>query len=761
MIRDGSQKERVGTGSGRPLWVHLAWLVVGVMVPLVAFSVLVVDRLAQSRREVEEKRLSRTAVGMAATLDREFEGSIRILQSLAEMPPIQQGDFDAFRELANRVLASQPSWISIAVLEPSGQLLMNTALPPDRPLPMAREMESVARIAREARPVVGKLTRARGPEVRAFPVRVPVKVNGEFKYVLTATLSPDALRSLVAPDRATEGEWSRTIVDSGYIVVARTRDPQRFIGQPASSEFIENTKGNREGIIRATTLDGLQGCSGYAKSELADWTCVVIAPSELVDGPVQQSVMMTTAVGGILLLVSLAVAIVFSRSISRSIASATRGAELLARGATPEIRPAGVTEVQQLADALTRSADLLQRRELERSDLLIRAEAARQEAEAASRSKDEFLAMLGHELRNPLSPTRHGISFLDRQIPANDTVLRPVVEVLDRQVVHMTRLVNDLLDASRISRGTIELQRQRLDLVTVARDVTTDHLPEFKLQNRELVFVATAEPLHVTGDRTRLSQCLTNLLHNALKFTRQGGRVEVHVFASGADAVLSVRDNGIGIDAELLPRLFSVFGQGPQQLSRSLGGLGLGLNLVRGLIELHGGRVEVRSEGVNRGATFDVILPIEVASEGDSFASEAASHVATPFPRRRVLLVEDMADTARMLRLILSHEGHDVRIAGSGSEALAAVHSFTPDVILCDIGLPDMDGFELCQQLRNFERFRETFIVALTGYGQQDDVRKSLQAGFSLHITKPVDTATLKRIVAQGAMHDVSVSTHI
>lgn len=722
------------------------------MIPLLGFSVMMVERMAKSRREVEERRLVRTAVGMVNTLDREFAGSIRVLESLAQSEFLAAGDMEGFRAHAARVLESQPSWVSVGVADLTGQMLMNTALTPGTPLPVTREMVSFRQAVEGRKPVVGRLAWARGPEVRAYPIRVPVIYDGQLKYILSATSAPHALQSMVQPQPHTAGEWSRTIVDSNQVVVARTRDPEKFVGRSASAEFVNATSQGTEGIFRATTLDGLKGCSGYAKSEVTNWICVVIAPNELVDGPVISSVMFVAAAGGLLLLVSVGVAVVFSRRISRSIASVARGAEQLSRGGVPSVEPSGVLEVRQLADALTRSADLLQRREIERSDLLVRAEAARQQAEAASRSKDEFLAMLGHELRNPLSPARHGISFLDQKIPRDDRELRPVVEVLDRQVIHMTRLVNDLLDASRISRGSIELHRQCLDLVRLVDNVVADHQPEFHSKHRSLVFIPPedGQPMLLSGDRTRLSQSIANLLHNALKFTHPGGRVTLTLDRRDHTALLSVHDDGIGIEPGLISRLFAAFEQGPQQLSRSLGGLGLGLNLVRGFIELHGGRVEAHSDGPDRGSTFRIFLPLDPSL---SLSASQPTRPSNPDStnRRRVLLVEDMADTARMLRLILSHEGHDVRVAHTAADALRTIETFSPDVILCDIGLPDMDGFALCRQFRGSPFSAYSFIIALTGYGQADDIRMALEAGFDLHLTKPVDTATLKQIVSRGA----------
>jgi PAS domain S-box-containing protein len=367
---------------------------------------------------------------------------------------------------------------------------------------------------------------------------------------------------------------------------------------------------------------------------------------------------------------------------------------------------------------------------------------ARLALQNADRQKNEFLAMLAHELRNPLAPIRNAGEILSRTLPV-DSPGHAMVAMVKRQVAQLTRLVDDLLDVSRITQGRVELQRRPLELGSVVSQAIETAEPLFQARQHEVSIVSSYRTLYVNGDITRLVQCVVNILTNAAKYTDTGGKIRVETRLAGADAVITVADSGVGISPELLPRIFDLFVQGERTLDRSLGGLGIGLSVAKRLIEMHGGRVTAASPGLGLGATFEIRLPrlerpSEVSSRGESI--KAAS--------RRILIVDDNADAANSLAQILAMDGHVAEPVYSARSALDRAAVFAPEVVLLDLGLPEMDGYEVARRLRQRPESRTLRIVALTGYGQTGDLRRSQEAGFDDHLTKPVDFAALERVLA-------------
>lgn len=359
----------------------------------------------------------------------------------------------------------------------------------------------------------------------------------------------------------------------------------------------------------------------------------------------------------------------------------------------------------------------------------------------ADRKKDELIAMLAHELRNPLAPIRTATELL-RAAGAKDELVVHAREVIERQATHMARLIDDLLDASRVARGKIDLQTEPCDLRQVICQTVDDYRASLTSAGLSLVLDVGDDPVWVRGDRTRLAQALGNLLHNAGKFTKRGGRVTVRLALEqgGRQVAISVEDTGIGVSPALLPRLFEPFSQGDQGLDRSTGGLGLGLALVKGLIELHGGTVTAESAGEHRGSVFT--LRLATCAERPSQLSESAGK--GPEAAKKVLVVEDNHDAADTLRLLLALAGFDVEVAYDGRAGVDAALARPPDVVICDIGLPGgMDGYAVARMLRRHPATSGSVLVALSGYGQPDDRRRSREAGFDIHVTKPVDFDTL------------------
>jgi PAS domain S-box-containing protein len=365
----------------------------------------------------------------------------------------------------------------------------------------------------------------------------------------------------------------------------------------------------------------------------------------------------------------------------------------------------------------------------------------------ADRRKDEFLAMLAHELRNPLAPIRNAAQLLKRLGPPVPE-LQWARDVIDRQVEHLGRLVDDLLDVSRITQGKITLRKKKVDLVNIIANAVEASRPLIEARNHKLSVALPKHPLPVEGDPTRLTQIISNLLNNAAKFTPEGGVIWLSAEAVGGQIVLRVRDTGAGIAADLLPHVFDLFRQADRSLDRAQGGLGVGLTLVRSLLDLHGGSVEAFSDGPNRGSEFVVRLPaLDTQVEVGRAASVIAGH-ERPVAAYRILVVDDNTDSAESIALLLELNGHHVRMAHDGPMALEVADSFHPEIVVLDIGLPGMDGYEVARRLRNGGVTHEVLLIALTGYGQAEDRLRSHAAGFDHHLIKPVDIDALQDLIA-------------
>ena len=364
----------------------------------------------------------------------------------------------------------------------------------------------------------------------------------------------------------------------------------------------------------------------------------------------------------------------------------------------------------------------------------------------ADRRKSEFLAMLAHELRNPLAPLRNGLQIV--RLAHHD---RPAVdqarEMMERQLAHMVRLIDDLLDLSRITNGKIELRKERIDLGAAVQDAVETSRPVIEASEHRLTVALPPQAVYVDGDRTRLAQVFANLLNNAAKYTDRSGNIRLEVERQGSDVVVTVTDNGLGIPAEVLPCIFDMFTQVDRSLERSQGGLGIGLSLVRGLVEMHGGRVEAHSDGRGKGSVFSVRLPVSLAP-GRSPRQDESTAQGHRSSRHRILVVDDNKDSAVSLAMMLRIMGHETFTAHDGLEAVEAAAAYRPDVVLLDIGLPRLNGYDVCRRIREQAWGKNTVLIALTGWGQDEDKCRSKEAGFNFHMVKPVDPAALEKLLA-------------
>jgi signal transduction histidine kinase len=426
-----------------------------------------------------------------------------------------------------------------------------------------------------------------------------------------------------------------------------------------------------------------------------------------------------------------------------------RAIETLKSGATDYVLKQRLERlVPSVRRALREAHDRAERKRLE-EELRRRAE----ELLEADRRKDEFLAMLSHELRNPLAPVRNALQLM-RLRGTNDPILSQALDIITRQVQHMAQLIEDLLDVTRVTRGKIQLRKERLVLAEPV--VHAAEAVRSLMEKRRHHFVVTLpeEPLILEADPVRLEQILVNLLTNAAKYTDPGGRIDLSVARQDSQAVIRVRDTGVGIKPEMQAHIFDLFMQVEHTLDRSEGGLGIGLTLVHRLIGLHGGTIEVASDGPGRGSEFIVRLPActegDLGRSEDRAASSSAGLVETAAEARRILIVDDNRDGAESLAMMLGLWGHEVSIAYDGATALRLANSERPELVFLDIGLPEMDGYTVAQRLRAAPETNGLVLVALTGYGQDEDRRRSERAGFNLHLVKPLDPEVVQELLARS-----------
>ena len=698
-------------------------VVPGFLLSLVLGYFLIEHQKATSREAAEARnRTFLTAV------DAQMLGYIGTLRALAASMNLDKGDLAGFHAEADRVLASQADWRNVLLLDTSGQQLMNLRFPYGAALTNEAQLDNPGfrRALATGKPTIGNLNRGPVSNSPGIAVRLPVSHDGALRYVLEFILEPEALARLMQA-QGYRSSWVAGLVDHNGLFIAR--HPELVPGRHAAADFWAAIQRAPHGWFRGRTLEGLDTYTAYETSDLTGWTAGIAIPAEELNAVVRRAAPYLLVGTLLSLLVALAFAYWLSRHIAAPIAMLADAARRIGHepqpGALAAVRnDPRVQEVFEVAYALESTAALLQERESlrqrEQHALL-----------AADRAKDEFLAMLGHELRNPLSSIVASAHVLRLSKPGAAAALQ-AHEVIERQAQQMARLVEDLLDVSRMAMGKVTLHRERLDLAVLAERV----LNTWQQTRRSRAWRTQWDLANVwvLADRVRMEQILLNLLDNAEKFSSGDQRIYVRVASEGPKAVLQVRDEGQGITSEELPHIFKMFVQGQQRLDRPQGGIGLGLTLVQRLAEMHGGEVSVFSAGRGQGAAFTVRLPVaDTPSPPQVFKPVVSSHRSL-----RVLLVEDNEDGRRILEAMLTLEGHDVRTAATGEEAVRLALEWLPDIALVDIGLPDIDGYEVARRLRARVLDNAPKLVAISGFGQAGDLNNAYEAGFDLHLTKPV-----------------------
>jgi signal transduction histidine kinase len=728
-----------------PLERRLFWIVIAGLLPLILVSFATLLYNAQSQRRQQIQAAGNTMRSVMAAVDAELRTSLAALDALAASPRLRARDFAGFYAEARALLERRPSWANIVLSDPTSQHVINARIPFGTALPRAIDPGAVEATVRAGVPGVGNLIWSPVLNMYVFAVRLPIREGDSIPYVLTAVLRPQAVLEIVKRNVLPEG-GTAVVLDSRRVVVARTRDQASWVGKQPSPTLLSMLEREEGSGGVTTTLEGASVYTVWNRSPESGWWTAIGIPTRIVDAPVTRSYLM---LGGSIIasvLLGLGAAFITGRTVTGPMRKLERAAASVARGEAPLLAETNLPEIRQAMLALL-SAHIEREKLLhsERQSRLLE-QNARLAAELANRTKDEFLAMLGHELRNPLAAIATAAQVLENsEQTRREDVERHARAIIHRQVRHLGKLTDDLLDAARVMMGKIVLERRPIDLAQVARNTVDTLRNTGQLQRHECT--AQLESVWVNADPTRIDQVVANLLTNALKYTPPPGRIEVSVRREGGNAVFSVRDSGLGLEAELLPRIFDLFVQGERALDRSQGGLGIGLTLVRRIAELHEGRVEARSEGAGQGSEFIVQLPaIDAPAEANE--DEASPRSAT---RRRIALVEDNDDVRSGLRVLLEMAGHEVVEASDGLQGVDTILREQADIALIDIGLPHLDGYGVARAVRSRAR-RPVMLVAMSGYGSQEDAERGTQAGFDAYMVKPVDVTILSELIARVAL---------
>lgn len=699
--------------------------------------------MEQHRAEVERSALDLSRA-LATSVGTELEATIASLRTLSQSPALVDDNLPAFYQTALTARRSHPSWQSVILADAQGRLLFNTARPYGDRSARIVDSESLRKALETGQPAVGSALV--GPlGILAFPVRVPVHRDSEVSYVLSAAVVPERILEILRQQKVPD-DWVIAVFDASGQRVARTKEHNSNAPSPSLSKLLASAK--TEGVGITTTLEGKESVTAFTRVHGHSWSVAVGIPASGFGEQFFRGAYLYLA--GVL--ASLAAWVVAASWLSSRIAGAVdqlqkRATKLGREGEVLSPANSQIHEIDKADAALIALSRERAQVELERERLLASLNSALEasrlalsQAEEAGRAKDNFLAMLGHEMRNPLAPIVSALELLDLRGDERSAKERAIMR---RQVDRLHRLVDDLLDVSRIVQGKLQIRKEKVGLrqIAVSAQESVRHAAEVAGTRLELDLADL--PLTVEGDPGRLEQAVTNLLSNAIGFAA-GETVRLRVTREGMDAILVVEDSGAGMDAATLAQIFQPFFQAPQSLARSRGGLGLGLTIVSTIVELHNGRIEASSRGIGLGSRFEIRLPVASLEQGPACdLAEACMKVG-----RRVLVVDDNIDAAELIAAGLIAAGHEVRMTHSGRDALALISTFQPEVAILDIGMPELDGYQLARMMRSDDIAWNGHLIALSGYGQAQDKERARAAGFDHHFTKPVRLDELDRVIS-------------
>lgn len=741
---------------GRLHLISLRWrllfLVALAIAPLVVMTIIVGVREREHALTGARQNLQRLVTLAAANEAQSIEGAMQILRDVssvqATLGPAQQCN-----DLMKAILLKNPDYVNFGLIQLDGTVTCS-AVKSSVPVNLA-DRAHFKRAISERRFIAGNYVFGRVVQKHTVNMTYPIIERGKVIAVLFAAIDLTELDKFIDDIKLPAGSVLWTL-DSENSVISHRPDPLRWFGKkmPGASELIAHTQGEQSMLRDTDGVVRLYASARVGPPELSDYKVLIGVPEDqiLFDARRDQR---DTLIGLLVTVLLAGIAAWWGGEllIVRRVRLLASTANLIASGSlsTRTGLRYGSEEISELARALDEMAKSLERKDRQRDE-------AEAQLVAADKSKDEFLAMLAHELRNPLAPISAGAQLLQQTQKNNPTVAR-TANIIVRQVDHMTRLVDDLIDVSRVTRGLIKLDIKPVDLRIVVKEACEQIAPLIAKKEQVLTVAIPPEAFIVEGDKERLVQIAGNLINNAAKYTPNGGNVSVSLVREDANVKMTVDDNGIGMDPDLVPKVFDLFAQAERTADRSQGGLGLGLALVKNLVALHGGTVHAESAGTGLGSRFTVMLR-RSNSFVDTMVSDAAGIDGSS--AQCCLVVDDNVDAAQAIGMLLEAAGHTVVLAHTGMEglALAAVH--TPSVCLLDIGLPDIDGNELPALIRELPNMKMALIVAVTGYGQKEDRQRSSAAGFDQHLVKPVEMSALHAIIEKryGAARNQSVDSN-
>jgi signal transduction histidine kinase/ActR/RegA family two-component response regulator len=727
---------------------HITLLVTAVLLPVVIFSTVVLHMMLTAERTAALRSMQELARASVNVMDREMTFAMATAQTLSTSRNLNEGNLEAFYAQAEN--ANRNHQIHAALIDADGRQLFNTIRPYGTPIapPVDVTRDRIRKVIQGGQPVFSDLIKGRATGQFVVSVEFPVKIRDGRSVVINEWMFAGHLNTLL-PIKHIPATWLISVFDRQGITIARNINPEKYVGLPPRPERRQTILAGFEGISRAYTRDGVEMYGAWERSALTGWAVGVGVPVAEVERTAVQSVALSVAGFLIAIVFAIGGAVLFSRRLVTAIDHASAAADALAHHRVPAMAAVQVDEMQQLQAAMHETGRMLVAGEATRQAILREAEEARARAEQAqkvaedqNRAKDEFLAMLGHELRNPLAAIASGVAMLNLPGTEGERATK-VKAIIERQTRHLGRLVDDLLDAHRILHRKITLARVPLDLKAAVEACLSSFEARGAMRTHRIA--VELQPAVILADPTRLEQMLTNLVDNAVKYTPDGGSIRVTLRVEGDEAVLAVADTGIGLAPELLSKAFDVFVQG-KVVNRSKGGLGIGLAVVNALAQQHDAVLAAESVGLNQGSVFTLRFPV-VQAAPDADARRATIDMAG---RARVLVIEDNRDVREMLCLMLAEQGMAVQAAGNGRDGIAQARADLPDVALVDIDLPDMSGHDIAALLKGDGATAGIRLIAVTGYGQAMDREKALAAGFDAHFTKPVPVEDLMAAIGRG-----------
>jgi signal transduction histidine kinase/ActR/RegA family two-component response regulator len=733
---------------------HIALLVAVVLVPVVLFSALVLHFLIDAERKASLRSMQELARATVLIMDQELTVAMAAAQSLGTSPSLARGDFAEFYQQAKNANAGRVT--NVALIDEHGQQLFNTIAPYGTRIspPADVTQKRVKEVLESNRPAYSNLIKGSTTKKYVVAVELPVQINNGKRFLVDVWMFASHLNSLL-PSRGIPTSWLISVFDRQGTTIARNMSADEYVGQPPKEKQINTILSGYEGISRGYIRGGIEVYGAWARSSVSGWTIAVGVPVKEIEQAAVRSVALT-AIGFLIALVfAVSGAILFSRRLVSAIDTASYAANLLGQRKVPPLDHSRIDEMNQLQMSLYRAGSLLVESETARVRHLEEAEKARAAAEQAqataeaqNKAKDQFLAMLGHELRNPLAAIASGVTVLNLPTTDPDRAAK-VKSIIERQTTHLSHLVDELLDAHRILSGKITLAKAVVDLQSVVQSCGEAFEARGAFGQHQLrLDLSTAV---IEADPTRLEQMVSNLVENALKYTPEGGAITVSVKSDGSQGIVSVADTGVGLPPELLSNVLDVFVQG-KVINRSKGGLGIGLAVVNSLAQQHGATLVVESPGIGQGSTFSIRFPLASHVPADRHAPKTHSRVRTA----KILVIEDNRDVREMLCAMLTEFGFEIVSAENGQNGLESAFANLPDVALVDIDLPDMSGYDVAHRLRNDPRSAKMQLIAVTGYGQSSDREKAIASGFDVHLRKPL---VIDDLVAALEVFDVTTTT--